>query len=70
MYRERTQNFATFTSLRERGFSTDPSIYSDPDSALSALEILSGTVNNDYLQGHYFLLIIFNSKQDLCRAMP
>lgn len=42
VYRERTQHFATFTSLQERGLSTDPSVYSDADAALPVLELSSG----------------------------
>lgn len=42
MYRERTQHVATFTSLQERGLSTDPSVYSDADAALPVLELSSG----------------------------
>lgn len=47
VYRERTQHVATFTSLQERGLSTDPSVYSDADAALPVLELSSGPLYDE-----------------------
>lgn len=43
VYRERTQHLATFSSLRKRGLSTDPSAYSSADAALPVLELSEGS---------------------------
>ncbi|CAN0089888.1 unnamed protein product [Ectocarpus fasciculatus] len=42
VFRERTQHSVSFTSLEQRGLSTDPSAYPNAESALPVLEMSSG----------------------------
>ncbi|CAM9474528.1 unnamed protein product [Ectocarpus sp. 4 AP-2014] len=46
VFRERTQHSVSFTSLEQRGLSTDPSAYPNAESALPVLDLLSGPLND------------------------